>query len=421
MPKAWYIISLLQGGLLQTQSTNTMDRAIRFLLVSTLLALLAGYAILSFPSRKDTLDFSQFYAAGEIVRQGRGHELYDLNTQFQLQSRLARVHTFYSHPPFEAMGFVPFTFAGYRTAYALWTLLGMGLLIASAGLIDSSAHVSATLSQYLRFPADRGLVIVLFATFSPVTTCLLIGQDSMPLLLVFSLVYWLLSRNREFAAGCVLACGLFKFQFVIPFALVLLCARCWRALRGFSLAGAILIGLSLAISGRDALSTYPRLLFQEKIFQTLGDLAYVPNIRGLLAMFFSHRASPIFMIAVAAFSVIVLWIAARNWRQDRLPLSFSCALFAALLASYHLYTYDLSLLLLPIALLLTEVRGLRPSLPRQLPAFFFGCVLLLFIPPLHLWLIVHRLYVLMVIPIAGLFATSLQLSRATGKASLSAS
>jgi hypothetical protein len=356
-----------------------------------------------------------------MVRQGLGHSLYDLNTQLQWQSRLARVHTFYSHPPFEAIAFVPFTFSSYRTAYALWTLLGLGLLIACAWLIDSSAHVSATISQYLRFPADLGLVIVLFATFSPVTTCLLIGQDSLLLLLVFSLVYVLLRRDYEFSAGCVLACGLFKFQFVVPFALVLLFRGRWRALRGFSLVGALLFIVSLAISGLGALSAYPRLLFQEKIFQVLGDLAYVPNIRGLLGLVSGSQTSSGYLILIAICSLLVLWMAARNWRQQQLPLSFSGALLAALLASYHLYTYDLSLLLLPIALLLTEVRSAAPSrFSRHYALLFFSCLALLFIPPLHLWLIVHRLYVLMAIPIAGLFATSIQLSRIKDKPSLSA-
>src|SRR5262249_49190107 len=137
--------------------------------------------------------------------------------------------------------------------------------------------------------------------------------------------------------------------------------RRWQALQGFSLVGALLFILSLAISGVDALSAYHRLLFQEKIFQVLGDLAYVPNIRGLLGVVFGNQTSGRYLILIAICSLLVLWIAARNWRQEQLPLSFSGALLAALLTSYHLYTYDLSLLLLPVSLLLTEVRSLAHS------------------------------------------------------------
>src|SRR5262249_27312467 len=159
----------------------------------------------------------------------------------------------------------------------------------------------------------------------PVTTCLLIGQDSMLLLFVFSITYVLLKKNYCFSAGCALACGLFKFQFVVPFALVLLFRRRWQALQGFSLVGALLFILSLAISGVDALSAYHRLLFQEKIFQVLGDLAYVPNIRGLLGVVFGNQTSGRYLILIAICSLLVLWIAARNWRQEQLPLSFSGA------------------------------------------------------------------------------------------------
>jgi hypothetical protein len=371
------------------------------------LILLVGYAILSFPSRKDTLDFAQFYTAGQMVRQGLGSELYDLGVQMRLQAAVARVHTFYSHPPFEVLLFIPFTIVGYRAAYALWTILGLGLLICAAWLIESRTHLNAALSQHLGIRTDFGLVLILFATFSPVTTCLLIGQDSMLLLLIYSLVFILLKRGADSAAGCVLACGLFKFQFVVPFAVVLLLLRKWSVLRGFALLGTFLMLLSIFISGIGALTAYPRLLFQNKIFQQLGDLKYVPNIRGFLNLFLGDRFGLGFPILVGLFSLAALWLAARNWCEEQFDFSFSAAVIAALLASYHLYNYDLSLLLLPISIVLGKLAQQKRSLPVSLLAILG----ILFVPPLHLWLMVHNLYTLMFIPIALLFARVIQLTR----------
>ncbi len=344
------------------------------------------------------------------MRERLGKDLYDLNVQLQFQSKLARVHTFYSHPPFEALIFAPFTFVSYQSAYAFWTIFSVGLLIGSLWLIESATRITQALSRYLRIPVDGGLVLVLFATFSPVMTCLLIGQDSLLLLLVFSLVYGLMKRKSEFLAGCVLACGLFKFQFVVPFALVLLFLRRWQVLKGFTIVGVLLFVVSLAIAGVGALSSYPRLLFQEKLFQQLGDLAYVPNIRGFLHLILGEHAGLAFPVIVFLCSVVTMWIAARNWRDDQLPLSFSGALLATLLASYHLYTYDLSLLLLPISLLCAELGwGEIPTSWKRGRFLLFASATLLFIQPLHLWLIVHRLYVLMVIPITCLLIVTLQL------------
>src|SRR5262245_7536189 len=135
----------LQGGPLQKLARFTIERGVRILIVTTLLALLTGYAILSFSSRKDTLDFAQFYAAGQMLRHGLGAQLYDLSAQMSFQSALARVHTFYSHPPFEALLFAPFTLVGYKTAYALWTVFSLALLIFAACLLERAAGISATL------------------------------------------------------------------------------------------------------------------------------------------------------------------------------------------------------------------------------------------------------------------------------------
>src|SRR5690348_16714217 len=95
----WYFAGSRQCGR-EDAIVKSLDRLVRLLIVTAVLALLAGYVILSFPARKDSLDFSQFYAAGEMIRAGLGRNLYDLSRQMQFQSALARVHTFYAHPPF---------------------------------------------------------------------------------------------------------------------------------------------------------------------------------------------------------------------------------------------------------------------------------------------------------------------------------
>jgi hypothetical protein len=303
--------------------------------------------------------------------------------------------------------FVPFTFVSYRTAYTLWTVLSFALLITAAWFVETRVQLSAALSRSLRIRTDFGLLLILFATFSPVTTCLLIGQDSMLLLLVYSLVFVLLRRGADFAAGCILACGLFKFQFVVPFAVLLLLLRKWHVLRGFTLLGTLLVLLSISISGLAAFTAYPRFLFQNKMFQQLGDLRYVPNIRGFLHLFFGDYFGLGFPILVGLFSLAILWLAASYWRAEQFDFSFSLAVIATLLASYHFYTYDLSLLLLPISVVFARLVQQRRSLPLPLIAILG----LLFVPPLHLWLVVHRLYVLMFIPIAIFFAITIRLIR----------
>jgi hypothetical protein len=106
---------------------------------------------------------------------------------------------------------------------------------------------------------------------------------------------------------------------------------------------------------------------------------------------------------------LVLWLVAKNWRDEQLGLSFAAALFATLLVSYHLYNYDLTLLLLPIAILCGELA--RRERPLSSQPYLGAALVILFIPPLHRLFLLHSLYALMAIPIVGLFCTVLWLMR----------
>jgi Glycosyltransferase family 87 len=392
-------------------------RSVACLVVSSLIV---GFVLFTFPSEKsdDARDFSEYYAAAQIVRQGLGRELYDLRTQAEFQSRISSVQVFYNHPPFETLVFLPLTYFGYRTAYMLWTLIGVGLLAGAVLLTESQAGVTSTIFRYTRIPVDFGLAFVLFLTFAPVTTCLLLGQDSMLMLFIYTLVFVLLRRGADLRAGCVLACGLFKFQLIVPFVLILLLRRRWAAARGFSLAGSFLILASIGVSGIQVLAAYPRFLLFESSHQQVAGFApeYMPNIRGILHLLVDSRlGSPVFGALVALISGFVLWLVAKNWRDEQLGLSFSAAVFATVLVSYHLYNYDLTLLLLPIAIVCDDLA--RRDRPFSSQPALSAALVILFIPPLHRLFLLHGVYALMAIPIVGLSCTVLSvMSSARGQA-----
>jgi hypothetical protein len=246
------------------------------------IALIVGFAFVSFPAHNSA--FTQFYCAAQMVRRGLGSSVYDLRTQLEFQSRVAPVQVFYNHPPFEALLFVPFTYVPYRAAYMLWTITSLGLLIIAVLLIQARTELTSSISRFTRVRADMGLVTAVFLTFAPATTCLLLGQDCMLMLVVYSLAFVLLKRGSDCLAGCVLACGLFKFQLILPFALILLLRHKWSALRGLGLVGTLLVLISAGISGAGVLSAYPRFLLFDGTYRKVGGFApeFMPNIRGLL-------------------------------------------------------------------------------------------------------------------------------------------
>ncbi len=392
--------------------TSRRERVVRLVAVVAVVSLFVAFFLLSFPSRKNELDFSEFYSASQMVRQGLGRQLYNLNLQFEFQSKIGVVHVFYNHPPFETLLFVPLTSFGYQSAYTIWTLLSVMLLILSARMLNSHANVSLALSQYTRLRADLGLLLVVLLTFAPVTTSLLLGQDSMFLFFIYTAVFVLFRRGKCFCAGCVLACGLFKFQLIIPFVAILLMRRKWCVLKGFSITGSLLVVVSIAISGVRVLVEYPKLLLVNRTYQRIGgfDPTFMPNLRGFLYLIGGRRLpASVFAIIVALLSIVIVWLAAKNWRDEQVDISFSVGVLATLVASYHVYNYDLTLLLLPVAIICGELAQQRNLLSA--PIVFTLALIVLFVPPLHRFLLLRSIYALMFIPILVLFVNIIQLNR----------
>ena len=381
------------------------ERGIRVAVILVIVSLFIGFALFTFPAEKKTtgrlLDFSEFYAAGQIVRQGLGSRLYDLRLQAEVQLQVAAVHAFYLRPPFEALLFVPLTYLSYRAAYTVWILVSLAVLAGACLLIERNTNVLDALSQYTRSAQiDFGLLLLAFLGFPPTSECLLIGQDAVLMLMVYTLVFIALKQKREFGAGCLLACGLFKFHLVLPFAIIFLLRRRWSFLQGFAGAGVLLVAISVMISGPGVLVAYPKMFFNGKLRELMGfQPEYAANIRGFVFLVAGGKLPAVSGIMVAVLSGLLLWMIAKNWKDDQPGLCFAAALAGALLTSYHLFVYDLCLLLLAAAIVCGELARRKALLSQKL---LTSVLIVLFIPPLHHLLIVRHRYALMCLPILAL-------------------
>src|SRR5947209_10203577 len=71
-------------------------------------------------------DFAIYYCAGDVVRHGLGHQLYDPAPRFEVEQQFATyVPQFrgplpYTHPPFETLFFLPFSYLSWIHAYTAW-------------------------------------------------------------------------------------------------------------------------------------------------------------------------------------------------------------------------------------------------------------------------------------------------------------
>lgn len=335
-------------------------------------------------------DFTVFYTAGRILREGRAADLYDGRTQQLVQREFVSNSDIRSgplpfiHPPFEAVVFVPFTYFSYPVAFALWSVLNACLLGAIGILLQGTIG-------FLRPFSWWQLVVTAFAFF-PVFATFHQGQDAILLLLLLVLAYRALIRNADFLAGCWLGFGIFKYHLILPLILVLVIWKGRKLVSGFLFVSGLMALLSFAIVGWHGALQYPAFALQVVSRPDFGGIPprQLPNILGLLVgwprLETAGWPGPVAACLCAFLLLLIvsfLRAPARSARTFKLCLSI--AVITALLVGYSTNTYDLSLLLLPLVLITDEYLQTSPGeRPARLSLLF--PVLPLLISPLWFFL-----------------------------------
>ncbi len=336
--------------------------------------------------RKGDSDFTIYYCAGTMVRQGLGHQLYDKKTEFKVQREFSpdvaiRLDALpYNHPAFEAALFTPFTYVSYPTAFALWTLANLAMLICLPFMLRP--HLPNLQGHSVAF------FVVASLGFFPICFALLQGQDAILLLFLYTLGFICLKRNRDIFAGGWLALGLFKPHLILPFIFLLLVQGRKKVLYGFFLIAAVLAVVSVFIVGSEATLQYPRYVLHLEDTMAQGAImpSDMPNLRGIFYLLL-HGGSAVFMVASAS-SVGLLLFAALRCRAgaNLVDLKFSLSAVATVLVSYHALGYDLSMLMLPIFLLTNELLG-KGKLRGWNDFLTIAAITVLFFSPLQLLLL----------------------------------
>jgi len=359
-------------------------------------------------------DFTVFYTASKILREGRGADLYSARTQLAVQEEFAQNPDIrrgplpYVHPPFEALFFLPLTFLPYPQAYAVWSLINLAMLAGVAALLRTS------LGSLRAIPIWE--MVVLSLAFFPIFANFHQGQDAILLLLILTLSFCALARDAESLAGCWLAFGLFKYHLILPLALILAFWRGRRFVLGFASVAAVLVLVSLGLVGWNGAVQYPLYAWRVISGPAFGGIPprQIPSLFGLLAGWPpSQKISWAVQVAVAvgSMTLLVMVDTLRQWalRGELWRLCVAAAVIAALLVGYSTNTYDLSLLVVPLAVVVDflfvnprEVRKLlTPAIPFFVsPVWFF------------LWMKWQRINVMAVFLLWWLFTLIVQIRRA---------
>jgi hypothetical protein len=297
-------------------------------------------------------DFRAFYTAGALVARGSPELLYDASAQQAFQHSVLGVaqgtHSVWMSPPWAAWLFVPFSRLPFWLAYGTFTFLGLllawkalSMLRAELALEPSSGRLAITLLQYF-----------------PVLASLCIGQTTTLWFFVSAAVVIALRSGREVQAGLLLAVLVFKPQLALGFGAVLFGARRFRPMAiAAAVAGGVVVASELFTPG--ALTRY--LASSGSLAEALRAPDYPSaglhggaEVSFLLLAGVSSSAAAALGFAISAgltFAIVRIWWGRRFEPGTRsFDLRLAASLTLGLIASPHLYLYDLALLGVPIFL-----------------------------------------------------------------------
>lgn len=323
-----------------------------FAIFSYLLFLQAGICAYGLrQGARGAADFRHLYTSGYMVRNGQGHDLYNYDRELRLQNELVGPGPAipFDHLAYEALLFVPFSLLKYSTAYFIFAGINALLLVVSARLFRPYLASLAVLGKFV--PE------AIFFCFVPVGITIVLGQDSILLLVLAVGAFLWMEKGHDLKAGLLLTLGFFKFQLLLPIALLFLLWKRWRFVFGLAIGGAVAVGVSVWIAGISGTLAFARTL-QEMSVGLVSEAQRwkfgiypisMPNLRGFIdTVGGSHLPPAAIQAAVGICSLLVIFAA------SRLQISLPLALLIAVLVSYHGFIHDTSLLVLPLGLVLVR-------------------------------------------------------------------
>lgn len=316
-------------------------------------------------------DFLAFYTAGKFYLGGRMDELYNLYSQSLFQKGIiapVESTTIYPfiNPPFTAPFFAVFSTGGYLQSLLLWWLVGWSMLILSIHMLRREIEI---LQRY-----STTKLLWISCMFFPTVAWFIYGQNTPYTLFAFTLFFVMLRNHRDFLAGLALGFLLYKPQLVIlPFLIIAIKGRWKTVLGGAAGAGAwLLLGflsgpkemlyyIWIAPHIHELLRLNPDTEILQALFHLNSGIDYptwgIHSFWGFAVLLLDHVSRNVANLVGLLLTVIGLGCAVAVWMKvDWKPgtrqwdLTMAASLAMGFLISPHLFTYDLTLMLLPIAI-----------------------------------------------------------------------
>jgi len=301
-------------------------------------------------------DFRAFYAAGYLLRTHPA-SLYDLARQQQVQATAISnngIFIPFYHPSYEALLFAPLSFFSYPVADGIFIAFSVLCLL---GAFYAARPLFSNRIPYLQ--SRPGMMLIFFL---PLLGTIFWGQDSLVFFALFCLMWRQLSQGKDFTGGVALGLALFRFQLAIPLAILIAARRGRRFAAGFLTAGVAVFLLCSCLIGSSGMASLAHLLTHASLAVDQGMHAQalmkvhptqMPNLVGLLYVAVTRHLRPAVAFAVVTVASLSLlaWTIHRVRRTSSEWKALTMTIICGELLSYHLFPYDLTILLPAFALL----------------------------------------------------------------------
>jgi alpha-1,2-mannosyltransferase len=304
-------------------------------------------------------DFLHLYTLGSLAIAHRGADLYDMTAQAALAAQrvpeAAGIHYLPLYPPQVSIFIAPLAYLSYGWALLLWWAL-------SAGVYGICCYSVWRACPNLR--EHRGTVFILATAFPAFFHLIAWGQTSAAALACFTLIFFLLRGQRDFLAGLVLGCLIFKPQLGLAAALVFVSIGAWKTVLAAALSAAGQLSIGVFYYGIEPFRHWMRILWNVRtVLPLLEPKPYqTHSLRTFWSMLVPWPGLALGFYVLSAAVVLGLIIAC--WTRGQaapLPLRYSAMLFASVLVAPHLTVYELVILAPAFILLADWLVGQPPT------------------------------------------------------------
>jgi hypothetical protein len=190
------------------------------------------------------------------------------------------------------------------------------------------------------------------------------GQNTFLFIGFYAIAYMLFTKRHDFTAGVILGFGALKPQLFLFLPVVLFFQKRWNALFGFTMGVLLIFAASVLLVGLEGIVEYFKLFTTNVYLDGIQVQAYkMHSFPAFIRLILGLEINPTYL-AFFTFSVLTVLFGFLSLKRDfkfELSSLLSLSILGTLIATPHLFHYDLTLLLLPFLVIYSWTKDKKQS------------------------------------------------------------